>query len=97
MTIFEIARFTLVPGTKPAAAYAAWLGSQAWAKSQPGFVNRRLIADDKGDYIDLVEWADMASAKAAQAAFDPADQNLAPFVAVIDMTTLVMGHYHPLG
>lgn len=97
MTVIETARFRLSPGTAPDTAVAAWRRSQNWLRKQPGLLSRRLVESAEGEWIDLVEWSDMAAAQAAQAVFDPGHADLAGFIAAIDMGSIVMGHYHQRG
>ena len=90
-TILELVRFRLTPGTTPESFLAAAAASVAPISRCPGFRSRRLVHDGAGLWTDVVEWADMASAsRAAETVLtDPA---LAPFLALIDATSVEMAH-----
>ena len=94
MNVIETVRFALTQGTSEQAAVAAWSGSLAFAKAQPGFISRRFAIGDDGTCIDEVTWADMDSANAATAAFNPeAYPELGALMSIIDMTTMEMTHH----
>jgi hypothetical protein len=41
----------------------------AFAEEQPGFIKRSVVANDNGQWMDIVEWDNVAAAKAASAKF----------------------------
>lgn len=90
MSAFELVRFRAATGVTPAQMQAHWRGSLDWTRRQPGFVDRRLMCDDQGEWTDLVEWESLEAARSAQNAFNPADPELAAIVAAIDMASVSM-------
>lgn len=89
--MMEIVRFSPVTGVTPASLVEAARGAEIWLAAQPGFVGRRLGRSDDDTWVDLVEWADMASAKAAAAKIMDTPATAA-FLATIDMATVEMRH-----
>jgi hypothetical protein len=64
---------------------------EPWLRAQPGFRWRRLAALGDGVWLDCLEWADMASAKAAADHIMTAEL-AAGFMAMIDGPSVVMRH-----
>lgn len=90
-SVLELVRFRLQPGATPDAFLAAAAASVAPISACPGFRSRRLVHDGAGTWTDVVEWADMASAsRAAETVL--ANPALAPFLALIDGTSVEMAH-----
>lgn len=89
--VLELVRFRLTPGTTPESFLAAAAASVAPLAACPGFRSRRLVHDGAGLWTDVVEWADMTSARRAAESVltDPA---LAPFLALIDGASVEMAH-----
>lgn len=90
-SVLELVRFRLRPGATADDLLAAAAASVAPISACPGFRSRRLVHDGAGLWTDVVEWADLASAsRAAETVLsDPA---LAPFLALIDETSVEMAH-----
>jgi hypothetical protein len=88
--VMEIVRFGTLPGTSPADLAKAAQEGRDWLAHQPGFVARALCQQGTG-FVDMVTWADMASAQAAaaQVMTEPA---FAGFMALIDGPTVRMEH-----
>ena len=91
MTVYELTRYRAAPGTSEPDVIAAVTGARVWMVAQPGFRTHALLHDANGYWTDLVEWADMATAEAAKAAFDPAHPALVPLMGIVDMESLSMG------
>lgn len=90
MSVLEIAEYTLAPDVSEAAFLATRPGLEGWLRRQPGFQSLRLLRE--GDrWMDVCEWQDMASAKAASAALmeEPAMES---FMAALDPATVSMRH-----
>lgn len=88
--VMEIVRFGAVRGVGPAELGAAAQEGREWLARQPGFITRALCQE--GDsYVDLVTWADLASAQtaAAQVMSEPA---FARFMGMIDATSVRLDH-----
>ncbi|SMX26691.1 hypothetical protein TRP8649_00776 [Pelagimonas phthalicica] len=98
MSVLETVRYRLKPDATPEAAIKAWEKSQSFARAQDGFLSRKLAVTGEGDWLDLVEWRDMTCAKAAGAAFNPANfPELMDLVTVLDESSMVMSHYEVKG
>ena len=91
LTVAEVVTFRLADGMTEAAFRAAAAATVPLAARQPGFIARTLSRGDDGRWTDHVLWADRAAAEAA-AATVMADPVAAPFIAAIDMDSVVMRH-----
>lgn len=90
-TVAEIVTFRLLPGTDGARFLADARATDRTVALQPGFLRRSLSRDDTGLWTDYIEWADLASAKAAAEAVMRLPE-FAPFAATINPEGLVMRH-----
>ncbi len=98
MSVLEVVRYRVKSGTTPEQATAAWEKSQSFAKAQPGFVSRKLAHTEDGLFVDIVEWVDMAAAKAVLEEFKVDKYpELGDLVAVLDEETLDIQHFSVLG
>ncbi|MCG7391303.1 hypothetical protein MHY87_00065 [Microvirga sp. ACRRW] len=90
--VLETVTFSLQPGTDEAAFIRAANDASNVVKAMPGFIRRRLAKGQDGNWIDVCEWADDASAQKAAETFHtiPAAQ---PFCGMIDMTSAKMAHH----
>ena len=88
--VMEIVHFGTLPGVSPAELVAAAQEGRDWLARRPGFVARALCQQGDG-FVDMVTWADMASAQAAaaQVMTEPA---FARFMAMIDGRLVRMDH-----
>jgi hypothetical protein len=89
--VAEIVTFRLVSGTDEAAFLAAAEATEAPVSAQSGFLRRSLSRGYDGLWTDYVEWADLASAKAAAEAV-MARPEFGAFVAAIDPHGMTMRH-----
>ncbi|MBO9464317.1 hypothetical protein J7443_03670 [Tropicibacter sp. R15_0] len=98
MSVLEIVRYRVKEGVTPEQATAAWEKSQSFALAQPGFVSRKLAHTEDGVFVDIVEWVDMAAAKAVLEEFkvDKYPQ-LGDLVAILDDETIEIQHFTVLG
>jgi len=87
----ETVLFKLVEEVDHSAFMEAAHAVSAYAESCPGFVARRLSQAEDGWWLEHVEWADMASAKAAAAGIGGAP-GVAPFFKAIDRPSVTMLH-----
>jgi hypothetical protein len=87
--ILEIVEFRASGDVDILVASAAAM--ESWLNQQPGFRWRRLAKLDEGQFVDCIEWQDMAAAQAAAAAIMSAPAADA-FMAQIDGTSLNMRH-----
>jgi hypothetical protein len=89
LSVLEIAEFR---ATKDAEAlHEAARLMEPWLRAQPGFKWRRLAALGDGVWLDCLEWADMASAKAVADQIMTAEP-AAGFMAMIDGPSVVIRH-----
>jgi heme-degrading monooxygenase HmoA len=89
--VMEVVTFRLIKGVTDAAFLAAARGTETIVAAQPGFISRRLLRDDTGQWTDTVEWQSLAAAHAA-AETVVSDPAFAAFGGSIDMTGLTMRH-----
>lgn len=89
--IIEFVTFTLKDGVSREDFAAAARSMSAWVSSQPGFVRRRLSCTEDGTWLEHIEWASMADAKAAAAGIGKEPGN-ADFLRAIDGPTVSMSH-----
>jgi len=90
--VIENVRFRLNAGITPEAFLEANTAVEAWLASQSGFVSRSLSQGEDGEWLDHVEWATMAAAKAADAAMMQ-EPRLAPFGMAIAPDSITMRHH----
>lgn len=89
--IAEIVTFTLTPGISDPEFLALSQSSEAFCKSYPGFLARRVSRAPGGRWTDYVLWADLDTAQAAAAAFSK--QDFAPaMMAAIAPDSVTMRH-----
>ena len=89
--VIEIVHFKLVEGANSDNfAKSAEIISE-WAKSQKGFQYRSLNVNDAGEWTDIVYWDSLENAQAASQNFMESNGN-SEFMAMIDASTLKMGH-----
>lgn len=91
MTTFEIVTFPLVDGADETAFLGAAGRLNERLRTMPGFRRRWLGRGEDGLWTDVVEWDDLATAKAAAAAF-PSLPEAAAFGAMIDFSRTRMQH-----
>lgn len=64
-----------------------------WVKTQPGFLGRTAFYDAQQDrWVDLVTWADLASAHTAMERSQQ-EPSLASAMSALDTDSIAMGHY----
>lgn len=89
--VFEIVSYELNSDATLEQAVEANKQSLAFAEEQPGFIKRSVIANDNGQWMDIVEWDNVEAVEAASAKFMDDKRNHA-LLAVIDQKTLKMQH-----
>jgi hypothetical protein len=90
-TVAEIVTFKLKPDIDEAVFLEDSRPVDVFCRAQSGFVARRLMRDEAGEWIDYIEWADEDAAKRA-AEMMPRAEGVGPFLAAIDMPTMTMRH-----
>ena len=91
MKVIEIALFQLKPDITEDQVQAALRESNHWLAQQPGFVRRHHGTSEEGR-LDMVEWDNLAAAKAAAEQFMTAPEACA-LMDIIEPETVVMRHY----
>lgn len=89
--VMETVMFKLKSGVTREEFAAAAEKTIEFVTAQPGFIARRLSCTGDGEWIEQIEWSDMASAKAAAAAIGSVEGNRA-FLSAIDGPTVHMRH-----
>jgi hypothetical protein len=89
--VTELVTFRLLPGTDAAEFLTAVRRAETPLLAQPGFLRRSLSQDGAGVWTDHLEWADLASAKAAARAMMKLPE-FRTFMAFIDPSGMVMRH-----
>ena len=89
--VIETVTFRILDGVSQAEFLAAAQQATSFMAARPGFLRRRLSCEDNGTWIEHVEWASMADAKAAAAAIG-ADEHARAFVRAIDGPSVKISH-----
>ncbi|WP_424973982.1 hypothetical protein [Dinoroseobacter sp. S124A] len=87
----ETVLFKLVPGADPQAFRDASAGVTRFVEQRPGFIARRLSHTEDGTWIEHIEWAGLAEARAAAAEIGK-DPSLAEFMKAIDGPSVQLFH-----
>lgn len=89
--VMETVTFKLKDGVTREQFADAAASLNAFVRAQSGFIARRLSCTQDGEWIDQIEWSDMASAKSAAAAIGTVESNRT-FLSAIDGPTVQMRH-----
>lgn len=89
--VFEIVQFEFNAGVTDEQGLSAAKKSMDFAKEQDGFMKRSLSKNDDGLWVDVIEWNNMDSAKAAGGKFMEDERN-AEFGSLINGPTVKMLH-----
>lgn len=89
--VMETVTFKLKEGVTREDFVAAAEKMVGFVTAQPGFVSRRLSCTEDGEWIEQIEWSDLAAAKSAAAAIGSVEGNR-PFLSAIDGPTVQMRH-----
>ncbi|UWQ27393.1 hypothetical protein [Leisingera sp. M523] len=71
--VAEIVTFKLAEGVSPEKFVALSQASEAFVRSQPGFLHRQLSCGEDGHWTDYVIWKDMETAHKVAAEFHKQD------------------------
>ena len=90
-SIVELVQFKLKSGVSEKQLEATHESINAFLQKQPGFIYRSLSQDSDNQWIDIVYWESLETAKAASDALmqDPDGQAM---VALCDMDSVSMKH-----
>lgn len=89
--VIETVTFKLLESVTQAQFLEAAQQATAFMTACPGFLRRRLSSEGNGTWIEHVEWASMAHAKAAAAEIGKDDRARA-FVQAIDGPSVTLAH-----
>jgi hypothetical protein len=89
--VIETVTFRLIEGVSPEQFLEAAQQATAFMTTRPGFLRRRLSCEENGTWIEHVEWASMADAKAAAAEIGKSE-NARAFVRAIDGPSVRLTH-----
>jgi hypothetical protein len=90
-TVAEIVTFRLRPGVAESEFLASVPATEAFLRTCPGFMRRRLARDADGAWVDFAEWRDLAAAKAASEGF-MTHPDVRAFCGMIDLATTECRH-----
>lgn len=92
-TIMELTTFSIKPEVDPTAFKARDLQiEQDFTSAQPGFIRRQSGINDKGEYVVIVYWENVANADASMGKF-MGDVSVADYAQMIDGPTMTMSRY----
>lgn len=91
--IVEITEFVLKPGFTDEAFLQTADDVNEAARKLKGFQNRRLLKSERG-WVEVIEWADMQSAKSAGEVWATLP-GLGTYCSMVDHNSLKFG-YHPI-
>ena len=89
--VVEAVTFRLASGITDTDFVGTLGATNAYLKTCPGFVSRRLSRAEDGTWLDHIEWETLDAAHAAAKAF-PAQPTVAPFIRAIDPGSAQMRH-----
>ena len=91
-SVMELVKFNLVEGSTDQDFVQANDKLNDWVKQQPGFQSRKLIKQQDGSWLDVVQWASLEQAQSAGEKF-MADLGDSQCMAMINPETVTMGHH----
>lgn len=93
-SIVEVVLFRLNPGVDETEFLAASAGVELFLRGTGGFIQRELLQNEEGQWVDVVHWRSQAEAYAAAEKImsDPRGQK---FGAFIDPSSITMLHLQP--
>ncbi len=89
--IIEIVSFKLAKSVSDDAFLNTIPLTSSFLQTCDGFISRHLSKGDDGEWVDHVQWANMADAQSASQKF-MADKSLLPFMEKIENTSVTMRH-----
>lgn len=91
-TVVEVVSFSLQKGLAEAEFLVESNGINSELAKQAGFISRQIAVDERGEWIDIVKWRSLESAKIAADQM-MANPKAAKFFSSIDQSTIKMVHY----
>ena len=92
--VIEIVQFKLKSGVSESEFLAQVAPTFDWLETVDGYISRELLADEHGNWVDLVHWESMEQAEAAQNEMMSSPELGAAF-ASIDESTMQISHLTP--
>jgi len=92
--VLELVVFSLREGVTPEEFLQTVGPVSTWAKEQPGFISRELIAADNDKWVEIVWWESLAQAEAAAEAAHSSDRCL-PMFSKIQLEDMLFLHGQP--
>lgn len=89
--IIEIVSFKLVNGVTPDQFLSAATTTNAFLKTQKGFISRKMIVNKDGSYTDIAVWSSLGDAQGAMDA-SMKDASIAAFINAIDPASMKVEH-----
>jgi hypothetical protein len=91
-TVIEMVLFRTNEGIKPEEAKTELKKLNDFLTKQAGFISRNTAVADDGQYLDIVYWTDLSTAKAAsdKAMQDPETTKV---FSIIEQTTMLFKHF----
>jgi hypothetical protein len=91
-TVIEMVLFRTNEGIKPEEAKTELMKLNDFLVKQEGFISRKTAVADDGQYLDIVYWTDLNSAKSAS---DKAmqDTETAKVFSIIEQKTMLFKHF----
>jgi len=90
--IVEVVLWNTTEGIAPEEAKTAAKTLNNFVQQQSGFVARKTAVAEDGQFLDLVYWTDLASAKAASAKAMQATE-LRPIFGTMEQSTMFLKHF----
>ena len=91
-SVMEVVSFKLVEGSSDQDFIEANDTLNSWVKQQPGFESRKLIKQQDGSWLDVVQWTSLEQAQSAGEKF-MAELGDSQCMAMINPETVSMGHH----
>lgn len=91
-TVIEMVLFKTNDGVSKERAKTAMVNLNEFLKTQSGFVTRKTSIAEDGQFLDLVYWTDLASAKSASEKAMQVPKNMESF-SVIDQKQMTFKHF----
>ena len=90
--IVEMVLFELNEGVSQAEGKKAMQALSSFVTKSPGFLGRKTSIGEDGQFLDLVYWTDLASAKTASEKVMQ-DESMIPHFAVIKQESMIFKHF----
>ncbi len=93
--VVEVVLFKPAPEVSEADVLKTTAMMQTKVMTMPGYIDRQLLKNSDGQWVDLVWWESMEQAQSAAEAI-MGDEDLAPYMFVFDNAEMTMFHLAPV-